>query len=109
MELQLDDIFVNIAEPIPGTELCREILERDPEEIPILRPGDTLETEAGDRSLQLQLTGFSSLSRPIPLTDDVFASAEEQARKDERKVLRIVKFLKEAHERGVDVLGGSGP
>ncbi|AAM02011.1 methyl-coenzyme M reductase glutamine C-methyltransferase [Methanopyrus kandleri] len=95
-ELNLDDVFINLAEPIPGTELGRLVTELPEEEIPVLRPGEQLETEAGDRALQLQLTAFTTLSRPVPLTDDVFHEALHNIREDERKVLRITRFLRGA-------------
>ncbi|WP_457614558.1 methyl-coenzyme M reductase glutamine C-methyltransferase [Methanopyrus sp.] len=95
-ELNLDDVFINIAEPIPGTELGNLVVELPEGEIPVLRPGEQLETEAGDRALRLQLTAFTTLSRPIPLTDDVFHEAIHNIREDERKVLRVTRFLRSA-------------
>ncbi|WP_456435652.1 methyl-coenzyme M reductase glutamine C-methyltransferase [Methanopyrus sp.] len=93
-ELNLDDVFINLAEPIPGTELGRLVTELPEDKIPLLRPGEQLETEAGDRALQLQLTAFTTLSRPVPLTDGVFHEALYNIREDERKVLRIIRFLR---------------
>jgi len=94
-ELAFDDAFINVAEPIPGTELGRLVTELPEEEIPVLRPGKRMETLAGDRALQLQLTAFTTLSRPVPLTDDVYREAVKGVREEERKVARITRFLRE--------------
>ncbi len=102
-ELMFDDVFINVAEPIPGTELGRLVVELPEDEIPILQPGERMETLAGDRALQLQLTAFTTLSRPVPLSDDVYEEAVKGVREEERKVARVTRFLREH----ADVLRGS--
>ncbi|MHC1635759.1 MAG: methyl-coenzyme M reductase glutamine C-methyltransferase [Candidatus Methanospirareceae archaeon] len=74
-DLMLDEVYVNIACPIPGTLLAEKIKKLEEEENPVLKKDDTKIgrvhnlTVAERRALELYLTAIAACPRPSSMMD----------------------------------------
>jgi B12-binding domain/radical SAM domain protein len=97
-EAMLDDIFVSIAEPIPGTPLARLAMDSPPEQIPLIQEHEgefrALKlSEAEARCFDLMLQGNSCKPVPRALTDDLYNAYLAETRTQGRDIKRVFGLL----------------
>jgi B12-binding domain/radical SAM domain protein len=97
-EAMLDDIFVSIAEPIPGTPLARLAMDSPAEEIPLFQEhkGEFKAlklSEAEARCFDLMLQGNSCKPVPRALTDDLYNAYLAETRMQGRDIKRVFGLL----------------
>jgi B12-binding domain/radical SAM domain protein len=98
-EAMLDDVFVSVAEPIPGTPLASEVLSIDKEDNALYQDHEgeysALKlSEAEARCFELMLHG--EICKPLPraISDELYRAYLREARSqgsDIRKVTELVK------------------
>ncbi|MBN1323599.1 MAG: TIGR04014 family B12-binding domain/radical SAM domain-containing protein [Methanotrichaceae archaeon] len=97
-EAMLDDVFVSIAEPIPGTPLAREAIELPHEDNPLFQkhkgeysPLKLNEAEARCLDLMIQ----AEYSKPVPraITDGLFTSHLNEVRTQGRDIIGVYGLL----------------
>jgi B12-binding domain/radical SAM domain protein len=102
-EAMLDDIFVSIAEPIPGTPLARLAMDSPPEEIPLFQEhmGEFKAlklSEAEARCFDLMLQGNSCKPVPRALTDDLYNAYLAETKMQGRDIKRVFGLLDKYRE-----------
>jgi len=95
-ELMLDDYFVSIAEPLPGTELGEEVRVLNPEENPVfMEPGDRkFRSLAEERAFNLMLESYVFRTMPVPITDKLIYSIKSEAADQQRHIETVTQMLK---------------
>lgn len=97
-EQRLDDVFVSIAEPIPGTPLARQVMVVEREENPTFRP-DTGEyrplglTVSEARCFDLLLHADLFKPRFRVVTDSVYAAYLAEARRQGQEIRAVTDLL----------------
>ncbi len=99
----LDDVFVSIAEPIPGTPLASQILDLPQEELPLYQEHkgeyQALKlSEAEARCFELMLHGEICKPRPRALTNDLYNTYLAEARSQGQDIKRVMTLLKKYRE-----------
>ena len=102
-EVMLDDIFVSIAEPIPGTPLARLAMDSPAEHIPLFQEhkGEFKAlklSEAEARCFDLMLQGNSCKPVPRALTDDLYNAYLAETRTQGRDIKRVFGLLDKYRE-----------
>jgi len=97
-EAMLDDVFVSIAEPIPGTPLASQILELPQEKLPLYQEhkGEYRAmklSEAEARCFELMLHGESCKPMPRALTDDLYNTYLAEARSQGHDIKKVMSLL----------------
>jgi B12-binding domain/radical SAM domain protein len=97
-EAMLDDIFVSIAEPIPGTPLARLAMESSEGELPLFQEhkGEFKAlklSEAEARCFDLMLQGNSCKPVPRALTDDLYNACLAETRVQGRDIKKVFGLL----------------
>ena len=92
----LDDYFVSIAEPLPGTELGEEVRVLNPEENPVfMEPGDRkFRSLAEERAFNLMLESYVFRTMPVPITDKLIYSIKSEAADQQRHIETVTQMLK---------------
>ncbi|NPV62337.1 MAG: TIGR04014 family B12-binding domain/radical SAM domain-containing protein [Methanotrichaceae archaeon] len=97
-ETMLDDVFVSIAEPIPGTSLAEQVLTSSREEIPLFQEhrGEYsslkfLEAEA--RCFELMLHGESCKPIPRALSGELYNAYLAETRTQGADISRVMALL----------------
>lgn len=95
-ELMLDDYFVSIAEPIPGTELGDEVKGLEDEDNPVfMEPSDRkFRSLAEERAFGFMLDSYVFRSIPIPVTDELLRSLQKEARDQQEHIETVTRMLK---------------
>ncbi|WP_273279099.1 methyl-coenzyme M reductase glutamine C-methyltransferase [Methanothrix soehngenii] len=97
-EAMLDDVFVSIAEPIPGTSLSSQVLDM-PKDVLALYQEHQGEyqalrlSEAEARCFELMLQGESSKPIPRALSQDLYNAYLDESRSQGRDIKRVVELL----------------
>lgn len=102
-EAMLDDVFVSIAEPIPGTPLASQILDLPQEELPLYREhaGEYQAmklSEAEARCFELMLHGVNCKPIPRALTQDLYNTYLDEARGQGRDIKKVIRLLQKYRE-----------
>lgn len=102
-EAMLDDVFVSIAEPIPGTPLASQILDSPHEELPLHRQHEgeykALKlSEAEARCFELMIQGEGCKPLPKAITNDLYNAYLAEARGQGRDIKRVIELLQKYHE-----------
>jgi len=97
-EAMLDDVFVSIAEPIPGTPLASQILELPQEKLPLYQEhkGEYRAmklSEAEARCFELMLHGESCKPMPRALTDDRYKTYLNEAMGQGHDIKKVMSLL----------------
>ena len=97
-ESMLDDVFVSIAEPIPGTPLSAQVLDM-PKDVLALYQEHQGEyqalrlSEAEARCFELMLQGESSKPVPRALSQDLYNAYLDESRSQGRDIKRVIDLL----------------
>lgn len=95
-ELMLDDYFVSIAEPIPGTALAEEVKKLPLEDNPLYM--DSAEGRfkglAAERAFKFMLDSYVFRSIPVPITDKLFKSILEEVKSQEEHIRTVTAMIK---------------
>jgi B12-binding domain/radical SAM domain protein len=97
-ETMLDDVFVSIAEPIPGTPLSRQILDMPKEELALYQKHQgeykALRLSEGEaRCVELMLQGESSKPIPRALSQGLYNAYLDESRGQGRDIRRVIDLL----------------
>jgi len=97
-EAMLDDVFVSIAEPIPGTPLASQILNQPQEELSLFQEHkgeyQALKlSEAEARCFELMLHGESCKPIPRALTNDLYNTYLTEARGQGQDIKKVMTLL----------------
>jgi B12-binding domain/radical SAM domain protein len=98
-EAMLDDVFVSIAEPIPGTALARQTLNTPLEELCLYQEHDgdfkaLRLSEAEERCFELMLQGEGCKPVPRAMTDALYNSYLAEAKNQGRDLKRVIELLR---------------
>ena len=95
-ELMLDDYFVSIAEPIPGTPLAEEVKRLPIEDNPLYMESEKGKFKglAAERAFKFMLDSYVFRNMPIPLTDKLFKSIIEEVKSQEDHIRTVTAMIK---------------
>jgi len=102
-EAMLDDVFVSIAEPIPGTPLASQILQMDQEVLPLYQEhkGEYKAlkfSEAEARCFELMLHGDSCKPIPRATSNQQYDAYLSEAKSQGRDIRRVMTLLQKYRE-----------
>ena len=97
-EAMLDDVFVSIAEPIPGTPLSAQVLNMPKDELALYQEhqGEYQAlrlSEAEARCFELMLQGESSKPIPRALSQELYNAYLDESRGQGRDIKRVIELL----------------
>ncbi len=97
-EAMLDDVFVSIAEPIPGTPLSAQVLNMPKDELALYQEhqGEYQAlrlSEAEARCFELMLQGESSKPIPRALSQELYNAYLDESRGQGRDIKRVIDLL----------------
>ncbi|MCK9151532.1 methyl-coenzyme M reductase glutamine C-methyltransferase [Methanobacterium alcaliphilum] len=97
-ELILDDYFISIAEPIPGTPLGNEIQDIPFEQNPVFMKNNNaikpLQTTAEFRALNFMMESFIFRTIPVAMSDDLFKSLLKEVQSQSQHIQAVTYLLK---------------
>lgn len=95
-ELMLDDYFVSIAEPIPGTVLAEEVKKLPLHENPLYMDSNEGKFKglAAERAFKFLLDSYVFRSIPVPMTDKLFKSIVEEVKSQEDHIKTVTAMIK---------------
>jgi len=93
-DLWLDDCFISIAEPIPGTELAEEVIEGK-EDNPLFTKSKKIRnmSVAEERALDLMLTSYVARERPRILSDELYEKTLKEVRKQGEDIKKVTQMI----------------
>jgi len=102
-EAMLDDVFVSIAEPIPGTPLASQILSMPHKDLPLFQDHDgdykSLKlSEAETRCFELMLQGESCKPMPRAITNDLYNTYLAEAKGQAQDIKKVIGLLEKYRE-----------
>jgi len=97
-ELMLDDYFVSIAEPIPGTPLAEEVKNIPLEKNPVFMECDESKNQklsiAEERALRLMLDSYIFRSVPVPMSDELLTTIINEVKSQGKHIKTVTKMIK---------------
>jgi B12-binding domain/radical SAM domain protein len=97
-ELMLDDYFVSIAEPIPGTLLGKEVLETGEEDDLLIQKDPEYSVKglsvAEARAFNLMLESYVSRSVPIPMSGKLFNALLDEVKSQGKHIKTVTQMMK---------------
>ncbi|NYB51422.1 MAG: TIGR04014 family B12-binding domain/radical SAM domain-containing protein [Methanobacteriaceae archaeon] len=97
-ELMLDDYFISIAEPIPGTDLGNEIADLDLEDNILFQESQKYKRHnfslAEERALDLMIESYVFRSYPIPMTQNLLSNLIDEVRSQGEHIKRVTELIK---------------
>ncbi|WP_455241157.1 methyl-coenzyme M reductase glutamine C-methyltransferase [Methanothermobacter tenebrarum] len=95
-ELMLDDYFVSIAEPIPGTALAEEVKKLPFHENPVYMDSidGRFKSLAAERAFKFMLDSYVFRSIPVPVTDKLFKSIIDEVKSQEEHIRTVTAMIK---------------
>lgn len=96
-DLMLDDYFVSIAEPIPGTPLAEEVKNLPLDKNPVfMEVNDTnVSTIAEFRALKLMLDSYVFRKIPIPMTEKLFNMILKEVKSQSKHIKTVTYMIKD--------------
>ena len=93
-DLYLDDCFISIAEPIPGTELAEEVIKGGADN-PLFIQSKRIRnmSVAEERALDLMLTSYVARERPLTLSDDLYEKTLKEVRKQGEDIRKVTQMI----------------
>jgi len=96
-ELMLDDYFISIAEPLPGTDLGNKIVEIPFNENPLFIPGEKYKkyglSLAEERALEFMLESYVYRSLPQPMTAELFKALLDEVKSQGKHIKAVTPML----------------
>jgi len=97
-DAMLDDVFVSIAEPIPGTPLAEQVLTAPRDELPLYQEhkgeyGALKFSEAEARCFELMLHGESCKLVPRALSEALYSAYLSEARTQGKDITNVMALL----------------
>ncbi|GAB4309099.1 MAG: methyl-coenzyme M reductase glutamine C-methyltransferase [Methanobacteriaceae archaeon] len=97
-ELMLDDYFVSIAEPIPGTSLSDQVIKMPLEENPVFMESSEYKNKnlsvAEARALKLMMDSYIFRSFPVPMSDQLFNTLLKEVKSQGMHIKTVTKMIK---------------
>lgn len=97
-ELMLDDYFVSIAEPIPGTVLAEEIKKLPDEKNALFQDAEEYKRQglslAEERALKLMMDSFVFRSMPVPMTENLFKALLDEVKSQGEHIKTVTPLIK---------------
>lgn len=97
-ELMLDDYFVSIAEPIPGTVLAEEVKKLPDEKNALFQEAEEYKRQglslAEERALKLMMDSFVFRSMPVPMTENLFKTLLDEVKSQGRHIKTVTPLIK---------------
>ena len=97
-ELMLDDYFVSIAEPIPGTALAEEVKKISLKENPVFIKSKEYKNQnlsiAETRALRLMLDSYIFRSVPVPMSDQLFNALLNEVKSQGKHIKIVTEMIK---------------
>ena len=97
-ELMLDDYFVSIAEPIPGTPLAEEVKNIPLEKNPVFMEGNESKNQklsiAEERALRLMLDSYIFRSVPVPMSEELLKTIINEVKSQGKHIKTVTKMIK---------------
>ncbi|MEN6293733.1 MAG: radical SAM protein, partial [Methanobacterium sp.] len=98
-ELMLDDYFVSIAEPIPGTPLADDVIKTPLNENLLFIKSDKYKNYelsiAEERCLNLMLDSYVFRSIPVAMTDNLFKTLLEETKSQGNHIRTVTEMILE--------------
>jgi tRNA-2-methylthio-N6-dimethylallyladenosine synthase len=96
-ELMLDDYFVSIAEPIPGTPLADDVIKTPLNENLLFIKSDKYKNYelsiAEERCLNLMLDSYVFRSIPVAMTDNLFKTLLEETKSQGNHIRAVTEMI----------------
>lgn len=97
-ELMLDDYFVSIAEPIPGTVLAEEVKKLPDEDNTLFQDAQEYRRQglslAEERALKLMMDSFVFRSMPVPMTENLFKALLDEVKSQGSHIKTVTPLIK---------------
>lgn len=97
-ELMLDDYFISIAEPIPGTDLGDEILNLSFEDNILFQKSQKYAKHdfsiAEERALDLMMESYIFRSYPVPMTQALLKNLIDEVKSQGNHIKRVTELIK---------------
>ena len=97
-DLMLDDYFISIAEPIPGTDLGDEILNSSFEDNVLFQKSKKYAKHdfsiAEERALDLMMESYIFRSYPVPMTQALLKNLMEEVKSQGNHIKRVTELIK---------------
>lgn len=96
-ELMLDDYFISIAEPLPGTDLKDKIKQIPSDENALFIPGEKYKkyglSVAEERALEFMLESYVYRSLPQPMTANLFKALLDEVKAQGKHIRTVTSLL----------------
>jgi radical SAM superfamily enzyme YgiQ (UPF0313 family) len=97
-DLMLDDYFISIAEPIPGTDLGDEILNLSFEDNILFQKSQKYAKHdfsiAEERALDLMMESYIFRSYPVPMTQTLLKNLMDEVKSQGNHIKRVTELIK---------------
>ncbi len=97
-ELMLDDYFISIAEPIPGTDLGDEVLNLSFEDNILFQKSQKYAKHdfsiAEERALDLMIESYIFRSYPVPMTQALLKNLMDEVKSQGNHIKRVTELIK---------------
>lgn len=97
-ELMLDDYFISIAEPIPGTDLGDEVSNLSLEDNFLFNKSQKYIKHdfsiAEERALDLMIESYVFRSYPVPMTQDLLKNLVDEVKSQGNHIKRVTELIK---------------
>ncbi|MDO5852171.1 MAG: methyl-coenzyme M reductase glutamine C-methyltransferase [Methanobacteriaceae archaeon] len=97
-DLSLDDYFISIAEPIPGTQLAKDIKDYPDEENLLYQKSKKYKKEnysvAEERALDLMIESYIFRSHPVMMNKNLLNTLKDEVKQQHEHITKVMKLYK---------------
>jgi len=97
-ELMLDDYFISIAEPIPGTDLGNEVSNQPLEDNLLFHESQKYKRHglsvAEERALDLMIESYVFRSYPVPMTQNLLKNLIDEVKSQGEHIKQVTNLIK---------------
>lgn len=101
-ELMLDDYFISIAEPIPGTDLGHEVLDLPLEDNILFQKSQKYTKHdlsiAEERALDLMIESYVFRSYPVPMTQNLLSNLMDEVKSQGEHIKTVTQLIKNKYK-----------